>query len=767
MTTDRNGSGGHRRPGDDPRRRTPATDGGRSTSKRTTDPAKRRTTSSTDPAKRRTSKSTDPAKRRTSKAVDPAKRRAAGSTNSTDAAKRRTTKAVDPAKRRTSKAVDPAKRRTSKSAEVAAKRTAAKRPAVAKQTAGGKRPTAAGKRPSTSRQAPDQRVRGKRPGAQGAVRKGRGTPRRPVSKRPARPPRTLRLGRPALRLRIAFFVMAFVLSLFAGRLVLLQGVDPDSYALAAAKENTQSYPLHASRGSILDRDGVPLAVSDDAVAIVADPKQTSPVASRLTTLLTDEIPGIGYEATIARLQKPNSRFERIARKVSPQTWNRIKAAMKEAGLVGLYTQPDPVRSHPNGDVASNVVGYVGAEGDGLGGLEYSLNKQLSGEDGKAIYEVDKRGNRIPLANHTVAEPKPGISAQLTIDRDLQWYAQQRIARQVKLTGAESGSVVTMDVKTGEVLVAATYPSFDPDKPGTAKSDARGNRILEQVYEPGSVQKVVTMAALADAGKIDLNTKVKVPPSIRVSGKTIHDHFDHGNLNLTISGVVAKSSNLGTIVVARKMAIPTFVKYLYNFGFGRPTGTNFPGESRGLMPPGDEWSELTRSNVAFGQGISANALQMTAAVNAVANGGVYVPPKLIRNYVDSNGNDVPAAGGASRRVVSAQAAKQVAQMMEAVTGPGGTAKTAQIPGYRVAGKTGTAQEVDSKCGCYRKWATSFAGFAPADNPRFVTYVVLQNPTNGRSGGGQGGPVFQNVMSYALQKYAVPPTGAKAPNLPLTW
>ncbi len=570
-----------------------------------------------------------------------------------------------------------------------------------------------------------------------------------------------------MRLRIAFVVMAFVLSLFAGRLVLLQGVDPDSYALAAAKENTQSYALHASRGSILDRDGVPLAVSDDAVAIVADPKQTAPVAQQLAAILSSRITSPAYDQIVTKLLTPNSRFERIARKVSPQAWNQIKADMKDRGLAGLYTQPDPIRSHPSGDVAANVIGYVGAEGNGLGGLEYSLNKQLSGQDGKAIYEVDAHGNAIPLANHTVAEPKPGLSAQLTIDSDLQWYAQQRIAQQVKLMKAESGSAVTIDVKTGEVLVAATYPSFDPDKPGAANADDRGNRILEQVYEPGSVQKVVTMAALADAGKINLNTKVKVPPSIRISGKTIHDHFSHGQLNLTIAGVVAKSSNLGTIVVARQMPIPQFVKYLYNFGFGQPTGNNFPGESRGLMPPGDDWSDLSRANVAFGQGISASALQMAAAVNVVANGGVYVAPRLVRNFLDSSGNVVPAPAPASRRVVSPAAANEVTTMMEAVTGPGGTAKTTDIPGYRVAGKTGTAQEVDSRCGCYRGWATSFAGFAPADDPRFLTYVVLQNPTNGRSGGGQAGPVFRDVMNYALQKYAVPPTGAKPPVTPLTW
>jgi cell division protein FtsI (penicillin-binding protein 3) len=587
-------------------------------------------------------------------------------------------------------------------------------------------------------------------------------------KRPARPPRTLRLGRPALRLRIAFFVMAFVLSLFAGRLVLLQGVDPDSYAVAAAKENTQTYALHALRGAILDRDGIPLAVTEDAVEITADPKLTTPHAQQLATLVTSKLPSLTYDAVVTELMKPDTRFVILAHKVSPRIWEQIKAGMKEQDLTGLYTMPDPVRSHPNGDIAANVIGFVGADGSGLGGLEYGLDKQLSGTDGKAMYEVDSHGNRIPLANHTVAEPKPGVSAQLTIDRDLQWYAQQRIAQQVKLTKAESGSVVVMDVKTGELMAMATYPSFDPDKAGAAKADALGNRVLEQVYEPGSVQKVVTMAALADAGLINLNTRLTVPGALKVADRTIHDHFDHGTLKLTISGVVAKSSNIGTILAAQQMPIPQFVKYLYRFGFNQPTGIGFPGESRGIMPEGDEWSELSRDTIAFGQGLSANAVQMAAAVNTVANGGVYVAPKLVRNYVDADGNVVPVRAAPSRRAVSPQAAKLVTTMMEAVTGPGGTAKSARIPGYRVAGKTGTAQQTGPQCGGgYCRWATSFAGFAPADNPRFVTYVVLQNPTNGRGGGLQGGPVFHDVMRYALQKYAVPPTGTKAPDLPLTW
>jgi cell division protein FtsI (penicillin-binding protein 3) len=336
---------------------------------------------------------------------------------------------------------------------------------------------------------------------------------------------------------------------------------------------------------------------------------------------------------------------------------------------------------------------------------------------------------------------------------------------VKQYKASSGTVIVMDVKSGELMAMANYPSFDPNKKYTSQD--LSNPALERSFEPGSVQKVVTMAALADAGLINLNTKLKVPGSIEVQRRTIKDHWDHGPLNLTIAGVVAKSSNVGTIMAAQQMRIPQFVKYLHDFGFGEPTGLNFPGETNGLITPGDEWPELTRSNVAFGQGLSVNAVQEAAAVNAVANGGVYVPPKLVRNYVDADGTVTPNQTAAPHRVVSEQAAKEVTTMMEAVTAKKGTAPQAAIDGYLVAGKTGTAQQVDPKTGRYGKWATSFAGFAPADNPRFVTYVVLHDPVGARGGGFQGGPVFRDVMSYALQKYVVPPSGAKQPNIPLTW
>jgi cell division protein FtsI (penicillin-binding protein 3) len=655
-----------------------------------------------------------------------------------------------------------------------------------------KRPVkkAAAKRPSSGTPAARKQPPAKKAVAKRPVKKATGKKRPPQNRPQPRPrkrkvrkaPRMLRLGRPALRLRLTFGVMAFVLSLFAGRLVLLQGVDPNSYAAAATKENARTYTLQADRGSIEDRNGVELAVTEDAVAITADPQQTKPVAQQLAAILAPKLPGTTTAKLVAAMSGPG-RYTRLARHVSPTVWSAIQAGIKAANvpiaaqnkgkpqneqaklLAGLYTEEDPIRSHPNGSIAATLVGVTDANGKGQSGLEYGLNDKLSGQDGKAVYEVDARGNQIPNANHTVQEPKPGVGLQLTLDTDLQFFAEKRIQQAVQQYKASAGTVVVMDVRTGELLALANYPTFDPNKPYTTKD--LNNPGLERSFEPGSVQKVVTMAALADAGKINLNTKLQVPGSIEVQRRIIKDHWAHDLMNLTISGVVAKSSNVGTIMASQRMPIPQFVKYLHDFGFGEPTGLNFPGETNGRLAPGDEWPEITRSNVAFGQGLSVNAVQEAAAVNAVANGGVYEPPKLVRNYVQADGSLTPNQTAPARRVVSEKAAKEVTTMMESVTAKKGTAPQAAIDGYLVAGKTGTAQQVVPGTGKYGNWATSFAGFAPADNPRFVTYVVLHDPQGARGGGLQGGPVFRDVMSYALQKYVVPPTGAAQPNIPLTW
>jgi cell division protein FtsI (penicillin-binding protein 3) len=353
---------------------------------------------------------------------------------------------------------------------------------------------------------------------------------------------------------------------------------------------------------------------------------------------------------------------------------------------------------------------------------------------------------------------------------VQWYAQRVLRTAVQGARAESGAAIALDTRTGEILALADYPSYDANKPGDANQNDLGSRALSNVYEPGSVEKVLTMAGLIDKGLVSPHTRVRVPKQLPVADRVIHDYFDHGTLRLTLAGVIAKSSNIGTVLAARQYRPGQLWSYLDLFGLGHRTDIGVPGETRGLLPDPSTWTELTQATASFGQGVSVNALQMATAVNAVANGGELITPSLIKGRAVTSSGAVVGTDTASRhRVISADAAARVSRMMEMVTTEGaGTAPGAGIAGYRVAGKTGTAQQVGKHCGCYDgSLAVSFAGFAPADNPRFTVYVVIQKPQGGASGGGTAGPVFRKILTYLLQKYAVPPTNTRPARLPVEW
>ncbi len=353
---------------------------------------------------------------------------------------------------------------------------------------------------------------------------------------------------------------------------------------------------------------------------------------------------------------------------------------------------------------------------------------------------------------------------------MQWYAQRVLRTAVQGARAKSGAAIALDTRTGEILALADYPTFDPGRPAESDQADLGSRALSDVYEPGSVEKVLTMAGLIDEGKVTPRTRVRVPRQLPVADRVIHDYFNHDNLRLTLAGVIAKSSNIGTVLAARQYQPGELWHYLDLFGLGHRTDIGMPGETRGLLPPASAWTELTQATVSFGQGVSVNALQMATAVNAVANGGELITPSLIKGRAVTAAGDVVGTDTATRhRVVSAQAAGKVARMMEMVTTEGaGTAPGAGIAGYRVSGKTGTAQQVGAKCRCYDgSLAVSFAGFAPADNPRFTVYVVIQRPQGSASGGGTAGPVFRKILTYLLQKYAVPPTNTPPARLPVEW
>jgi len=591
---------------------------------------------------------------------------------------------------------------------------------------------------------------------------------------PARRPAGRWRGSSELRLRFGLIVLAMVISVFGVRLVQLQGLDPKAYAAKADAEGLVTVPLPATRGAITDRNGVALAESVSGLMIVADPVRTDEHAEEIASILANRL-DLDYFDLLAKLRKdparPGARFAYVARRVPATAAKAAVDAVDKAGFKGVDTRLDPVREYPAGDVAANMVGFMkvpGEAGTG-GGLERSFDALLAGKDGSETYEVGA-GNRIPLGENTETKPVDGKNLTLTIDRDVQWYAQRVLRTAVQGARAQSGAAIALDTRTGEILALADYPSYDANKPGEADKNDLGSRALSDVYEPGSVEKVLTMSGLLDKGLVTPRTRVRVPKQLPVADRVIHDYFPHDTIRLTLAGVIAKSSNIGTVLAARQYQPGQLWKYLDLFGLGHRTDIGMPGETRGLLPNPDTWTQLTQATASFGQGISVNALQMATAVNAVANGGELITPSLIKGRaVTSTGDEVGTDVATRRRVISAAAAEKVSKMMEMVTTEGaGTAPAAGIAGYRVAGKTGTAQQVGENCGCYDgSLAVSFAGFAPADSPRFTVYVVIQKPQGTASGGGTAGPVFRKIMTYLLQKYAVPPTGTTPAHLPVEW
>jgi cell division protein FtsI (penicillin-binding protein 3) len=585
--------------------------------------------------------------------------------------------------------------------------------------------------------------------------------------------RSLR-GSSEFRLRGGLVIVAIVLSIFAVRLFELQGLDPKAYAKLADAQGLVTLPLPATRGEITDRNGVPLAETVTGMMVVADPARTRANAEPIARILSNRLK-IDYFEVLANLRKtgadgkPTVRFAYIARRVPAAKARAVLAAVTKAGFKGIDTRPDPLRDYPAHDVGANLLGFLGTDGKPLAGLELAFNSQLAGKDGSTTYEVGG-GNRIPLGENSETKPVNGKDLTLTIDRDVQWYAQRVLRTAVQGAHASSGAAVALDTKTGEILALADYPSYDANDGANANKNDYNSRALGNVYEPGSVEKVLTTSALIDAGKVTPRTRITVPRNLPVADRVIHDYWGHGTLRLTLAGVIAKSSNVGTVLASRQLHHQQLWNYLDAFGLGHRTDIGLLGESAGVLPAEPTWTELTQSTIAFGQGLSVNALQMATAINAVANGGQRISPSLIKGRAVNIKGAVVGTDVAKRtRVISRSAASQVAQMMEGVTTEGlGTAPRAGIAGYRVAGKTGTAQEVGAKCRCYDgSLAVSFAGFAPADNPRFTVYVVINDPVSSASGGGTAGPVFRKIMNYLLQKYAVLPTNTPPARLPIEW
>lgn len=647
----------------------------------------------------------------------------------------------------------------------------------------------------SDREAPRRRVPGpaRPPRPRGAAPRRPGPGARPA-RRPSggrRPPAkpALRLGSPRPRLRLVGLALALVLTAFTVRLLQVQAVDAGTYSAKAQQNRFVAHTLTAERGGITDRNGVALAVSEDAYDITADPMMFGSGQLKISdgpeqaAALLAPILGQDQEALVQKLRPANkqSRYARLASRQTPQVWKQIKdlkAALAKKGtanvLAGVFADPSSQRVYPNKDLAAGILGWVNSEGKGGGGIEQQLDKQLSGKDGKIRY-AQSGGREVPTVGSTETPAVPGSDVELTIDRDIQWAAQNAISDQVRKSKADRGYVIVQDTATGQILAMANSPGFDPNDLSKADSAAMGNAALQDAYEPGSTAKVMSMAAVLEENAATPLTHVVVPNRLHRGDRLFQDDVDHATWYLTLNGVLAKSSNIGTILATgqlgktQRAANDSLYSYLRQFGIGRYTGLGFPGETPGILAPSAKWSTSQQYTIPFGQGFSINAMQAASVYSTIANGGVRVAPTLVRGTRGADGRFAPAPGPEKTRVVSAKTAKTVAQMLESVVDDEqGTGIKARIPGYRVAGKTGTANRVDPATGRYHGYTSSFAGFAPADKPRVTVYCAIQNATSGSYFGGQiCGPVYKQVMEFALKTMQVPPTGAKAAALPVSY
>jgi cell division protein FtsI (penicillin-binding protein 3) len=577
------------------------------------------------------------------------------------------------------------------------------------------------------------------------------------------------------RIRKIVALAIVMLMLFTLRLIEIQVVRAKGYVERAQNELNKSATLLAPRGTIYDINGIELARSITAINIAVDQMVVNdPVRA---AAIVAPILGMSPAQLLPDLTGTR-RYVLIAKDITPAKWLAVSNAinnyntevLKTKGgigkrLGGFVPERSYIRDYPSGNLTSSLIGIINDQGTGAAGIESSLNSILSGTNGKYIY-ANGKGNIIPGSEQVSVEAKSGTSIRLTINRDIQWVAQNAINQAVSTSRAKSGTVVVMDPKTGAILAQASAPTFDPNNSRSITLDKLSNPAVQEVYEPGSTGKVITVAAAMEEGLVAPDTVFTIPYSMKVSDGVFHDHEKHATQRLTTTGLLAVSSNTGAIQIGQKLGKDNLYKYLRKFGIGESTNSRLPGESAGILHPVKDWSGTSLPTHSFGQGYSLTAMQATSVFATIANNGVRVKPSVLAGVVDGNGKYTPATANESVRVLSEQTAINIRAMMESVVTKDGTAPTAAISGYRVAGKTGTAMRFNTSCKCYSGYTASFIGFAPADQPKYVVSVTIQDPQGLHWGGALAGPVFKKVMSFVLQSERVQPTPASNTVLSLT-
>jgi cell division protein FtsI (penicillin-binding protein 3) len=538
------------------------------------------------------------------------------------------------------------------------------------------------------------------------------------------------------RVGLLFAVFLVLLGLAALRATWIGTVRAGDLADRAVSQQIEDLTVNARRGTITDRNGIELAVSEDSVTVFAHPimiDDPAKVAARLAPLI-----GRTESELLEQLSDKDSTFVYLRRKMDATLGQRIE----DLGIEGIGTVVEPKRTYPQGHLASQVLGMVGTENTGLAGLEYSRDDQLHGKDGRRRLVKDALGE--PISMVEVERSEPGEDLKLTLDARIQERTEAVLADVGQTYTPEGATAVVMDPRSGAILALANWPRVDANNPDGAPEYARRNRAIQANYEPGSTFKAFTVAGAIEEGLVTPETTLSVPPFIQVADRTVGEAHDGGGGTFSVADILAQSSNVGSVMIGLKLGAKRFDRWVRRFGFGKPTGVDLPGEEGGIVLRPENYSGSSMGNMPIGQGIAVTPMQMASAYTAIANNGV-----MRRPYIIEGNQPRP------KRVLSRRTAGEVAIMLEGVLAAGGTAEEASVDGYTLAGKTGTAEKAIK--GGYSKtdFIASFIGFAPAKDPRLLVAVMVDTPRGDIYGGTVAAPAFERIVEFALPYLKIPP------------
>jgi cell division protein FtsI (penicillin-binding protein 3) len=574
----------------------------------------------------------------------------------------------------------------------------------------------------------------------------------------------------ARRLRAGLAVVLVLLVILGGRLFQLQGLDTAGMAQAAIDKRLRTSEIPALRGEILDAEGTVLARSVQRFDIVVDQRlvedfqrfnqetrqvedvQIEGEIDKLAAILGQDV------ATVRDAVVGDKPFNYVAKSVTPE----IQEKVENLAFPGLQSRETTTRTYPVGEVAGSVVGFLGSDGTPLEGIEATQQEVLAGTPGERTFEIGADGIRIPVATNEEVPAQDGQNVRLTLNSDLQWYAQEAIAEQVKEYDAEYGTVVVMNAKTGDIIALADSTTLDPNDPGATPDGQRQSYAATKAFEPGSTTKMITMAAAIEEGITTPITKYKIPPEYTVNGQTFIDARPHDAKTLTTAGILANSWNTGTVMIGEQLTKQQRYDYLRRFGVGHKFDIGLHGTTAGLLAPPETWDGRQEFTVLFGQGLAQTALHTAVAFATIANDGVRMEPRLIDAYIDPDGTEHPVAKEEVGRAVSSETANQVQDMLETDSHVA-SGLPGNIEDYRIGVKTGTA-EAPSDDGGFSGYTISYAGIAPMEDPEYVVVATIQRPEGGVFSL-TAGPVFKKVMSQVLNTYNVPPSTTKPVKLPL--